>query len=312
MSVVDQITRLSNAKAAIKTSIENKGVTVSNDVKLDAYPALIDSIEAGGGSGETHVNPEFYDLRTQNGTDFDHLFANIHFGFGSFDESFIQFIENLDTSKVTNMDYTFSNTGWSFAPRKYLDLSKWKTDNITTASYAFYSSSYIQSISLAGCNFSNLEEMDNMFYYCDSLITIDFSGCDTSKVTRVNSMFNYCKNLTTVTGELDLSGLTNGFYPASYDNPVSYCNKLETLYLKNIYKKCTMTNDSKWSINLSPTKIKDSCLLYIIDQLPNLYEKGITNNTNIVLTLPPTNTLTQEQVQVALDKGWQVANVNFS
>jgi hypothetical protein len=28
-----------------------------------------------------------------------------------------------------------------------------------------------------------------------------------------------------------------------------------------------------------------------------------------VLTLPPTNTLTAEQVQVAIDKGWQVANV---
>ena len=73
-----------------------------------------------------------------------------------------------------------------------------------------------------------------------------------------------------------------------------------------------MNNNGKWSINLGETKVKDSCLLYIIDQLPNLYEKGITNNTNIVLTLPPTNTLTQEQVQVALDKGWQVANVNFS
>lgn len=311
MSVSDQITRLQNAKAAIKTSIENKGVTVGDDVKLDAYPALIDSIEAGGGSGETYENPEFYDIRTQNGTDFDHLFANIHFGFGSFDESFIQFIENLDTSKVTNMDYTFSNTGWSFAPRKYLDLSKWKTDNIKSTSYAFYSSSYIQSISLAGCNFSNLEEMDNMFYYCDSLITIDFSGCDTSKVTRVESMFNYCINLTTVTGELDLSNLNKGFYPASYNNPVSYCNKLETLYLKNIYKKCTMTNDSKWSINLSPTKIKDECLLYIINELPDLYAKGLTATDKITFTLPLTNTLTAEQVQPAIDKGWQVANVNY-
>lgn len=52
MAISDEITRLQQAKAALKTSIEGKGVTVSSDATLDDYPALVDSIEAGGGSGD--------------------------------------------------------------------------------------------------------------------------------------------------------------------------------------------------------------------------------------------------------------------
>ena len=51
MAISDEITRLQNAKAALKTSIEGKGVTVSSDATLDDYPALVDSIEAGGSGG---------------------------------------------------------------------------------------------------------------------------------------------------------------------------------------------------------------------------------------------------------------------
>lgn len=46
MSVASEIARLQNAKASIKTAIENKGVTVG-DIKLDAYSAKIDEISTG-------------------------------------------------------------------------------------------------------------------------------------------------------------------------------------------------------------------------------------------------------------------------
>ena len=49
MSIATEITRLQNAKASIKTSIENKGVTVPSSTKLDGYSTLIDSIQTGGG-----------------------------------------------------------------------------------------------------------------------------------------------------------------------------------------------------------------------------------------------------------------------
>lgn len=49
MSIASEITRLQNAKASIKTSIEGKGVTVPSSTTLDGYAALITSIPTGGG-----------------------------------------------------------------------------------------------------------------------------------------------------------------------------------------------------------------------------------------------------------------------
>lgn len=51
MSISTDLTRLQSAKAAMKTAMQNKGVTVPDGAKLDAFAALIDSIPAGGGSG---------------------------------------------------------------------------------------------------------------------------------------------------------------------------------------------------------------------------------------------------------------------
>lgn len=49
MSVSSEIARLTSAKAAIKTAIEGKGVTVPSSTKLDGYADLIDDIQTGGG-----------------------------------------------------------------------------------------------------------------------------------------------------------------------------------------------------------------------------------------------------------------------
>lgn len=51
MSIQTELTRITNAKSAIKTAIEGKGVTVPDGTLLDGMAALIESIEAGGGSG---------------------------------------------------------------------------------------------------------------------------------------------------------------------------------------------------------------------------------------------------------------------
>ena len=48
MSIQTELTRLTNAKAAIQTAIEGKGVTVPDGTMLDGMAALIESIEAGG------------------------------------------------------------------------------------------------------------------------------------------------------------------------------------------------------------------------------------------------------------------------
>lgn len=51
MSIQTELTRITNAKSAIKAAIEGKGVTVPTGTLLDGMAALIKSIEAGGGAG---------------------------------------------------------------------------------------------------------------------------------------------------------------------------------------------------------------------------------------------------------------------
>lgn len=48
MSIASDVTRIENAKAAIKAAIEGKGVTVPDATLLDGMAALIESIETGG------------------------------------------------------------------------------------------------------------------------------------------------------------------------------------------------------------------------------------------------------------------------
>ena len=60
MSIQTELTRLTNAKAAIKAAIEGKGVTVPDATLPDGMAALIESIEAGGGtiSGRKFISGE--------------------------------------------------------------------------------------------------------------------------------------------------------------------------------------------------------------------------------------------------------------
>ena len=376
MSISDQIRRLINAKAAIKSSIENKGVAVSDDATLDKYPALIDSISTS--DGPVYQNPDFYELRTASGTDYSYLFYN--------DKTIVSSdLSNWDTSKVINMAYAF----YQCDKLTSLDLSGWDTSNVTSMTYMFYRCPLLTSLDLSGFDTSSVTTMSFMFsdcavltdldvshfdtknvtslyqtfYGCNKLTSLDLSGWDTSNVTTiyrlfascwcleslnvsgwntskvtnmqfafslvreitsldltswdtsnvtaVNSLFNGSYNLVNINGQLDFSNLSGGCTPTTTTGIVGDCDSLETLYLKNIYKNCAMTNAAKWSIDLGDTKVKDECLLYIINELPNLYDKGITNNTQIIFTLPPTNTLTAEQVQPAIDKGWIVVNTNY-
>lgn len=358
MSISDQITRLTNAKAAIKQSIVNKGVRVSDSALLDEYPALIDKIEGGGeGGGSGYENPDFYELLTNGGTDYNYLFYQRTINDTSF-------IEPLDTSKATGMKNTFyyfkssSNldlSGWDVSKVKdmysmfyncnvpELNITNWNSNQVTNMSnmfqsftgnitglntldtsnvtnmYSMFQDCKATTLDLSNWDVSNVTNMDGIFNQA-YLEVLDISGWDTSNVKNFGSIYWFVtggydaktKKLTNIIGTLDLSSCTSGmYYSTSY-----YCFKnlpnLESVYLKNIYKNVTtMKNEVKWSINLGDTIVKDECLLYIINELPNLYDKGLTATDKIKLTLPKTNTLTAEQVQVAIDKGWQVANTTY-
>ena len=49
MAISDELSRIISAKAAIKTALENKGLTIGDSSTLDEFPALIDDMPTGGG-----------------------------------------------------------------------------------------------------------------------------------------------------------------------------------------------------------------------------------------------------------------------
>ena len=341
MTIANEITRINNAKAAIKEAIINKGVTVSDTAKLDEYPALINSITVGsGGEGSGSCNsyfPEFFELRTNNYTDLQYIFAYITIL--EEDIATKSLIENFDTSKVTNFKYAFNAFGNAYTSKeklKELDLTKWnvskgtdfqhmfslcKVPNInisgldfskagTSGLYYFSNAGDMETVNMSNCNTSIISNFSYFMYSNSNLTSINMTGCDTSKATNMNSMFSGDKKLVSIIGELDTSSLSNGLYPSSSANPFYNCTSLETVYIKNIYKDIAVTNVAKFSINLGTTKVKDECLIYIINELPDLInDKGLTATDKIIFTLPTTNTLTAEQVQPAIDKGWTCANI---
>ena len=66
MSLSSEITRLQNAKSALKTSIEAKGVTVSDSTLISGYAALVDEIQTGGGGNEDLINLIERDFKSFN------------------------------------------------------------------------------------------------------------------------------------------------------------------------------------------------------------------------------------------------------
>ena len=101
MSIQTDLTRIKNAKAAIKAAIEGKGVTVPDATLLDGMAALIESIEAGGGAKIT----------TGTLVPLDKTIEIVH-GLGVIPDYFIFYIEETraETSSTNVTSYSKQET----------------------------------------------------------------------------------------------------------------------------------------------------------------------------------------------------------
>lgn len=101
MSIQTELTRITNAKAAIKAAIEGKGVTVPDGTLLDGMASLIDSIEAGGGGAK--VAQGSFTLTS------DSKSYTIHHGLGDVPDFF-----------VLLRDYSYEKTTGTFLSSVYI------------------------------------------------------------------------------------------------------------------------------------------------------------------------------------------------
>ncbi len=164
----------------------------------------------------------------------------------------INYNDNFNTSKVTNMSYMYlpiysDNGNWSSAVTltssiknvKPSFLVKTKESEIETMSSGGSStrfSSILENLNLSSFNTTNVTNMSNMFYSCSSLTSLDLSNFNTSKVTNMNNLFAGCSSLITLNlSSFNTSNVTN------MNNLFAGCSSLITLNLSS-FNTSNVTN----------------------------------------------------------------------
>lgn len=362
MAITDKLNELVIQRDNLANNLNAKGVNASTDETLSTLvPKVLDIKADSGGGGNTPLFTGSYDiegLKQIGWTDEEIEYYNTYgvrwnesenyalkltetelkgdnsrttrfipknSTLRNFEDySYLFAIPQLDTSKVTNMNYMFSGCYYLLAIPP-LDTSK-----VTTMLRAFYRCESL--LTIPQLDTSSVTHMGSMFYNCTGLTTIP--QLDTSKVTNMNSMFYGCNKLLAIP-QLNTSKVTN--MSDMFDGcskllaipqlDMSSVNTLNVLLFyncgflmhlggfKNLGKAYTQTtaNYSQYTLNLSVCpKLTHDSLMNVIN---NLYDLNLTydvaNGGTLYqqkLEIGSTHLakLTDEEIQIAIDKGWNV------
>ena len=154
----------------------------------------------------------------------------------------INFGDNFNTEKVTNMGRMFTNTPVLVG----LNLSKFNTKNVTNIAHMFESAKSIQSLDLSSFDTSNVTDMNAMFSSMYNIGSLDISNFNTQKVTDMNNMFSMMIALTTLDiSNFDTRNVIN--FQSMFAIDESYGGiggKLERIYIKNDFDLSSATETS--------------------------------------------------------------------
>ena len=163
--------------------------------------------------------------------DCSYLFA------GLYNITSINFNDNFNTSKVTNMSYMFGSGYYRSIINNViqnLDLSSFNTLNVTNMSCMFLGYQGLLKLNIDNFNTSKVTDMRGMFSYNSSLTNLDLSSFNTSNVivfgneTITYGMFYSCSSLTS----LDLCSFTTSNVTTMY-GMFSDCSSLTSLDLSS-------------------------------------------------------------------------------
>lgn len=283
MAIADKMDYLLETKNEIKNAIEGKGVSIEDTDSFRSYASKINQIE-GGSSGASEE--DFWNARTNGGTDGKGLFSYISAGVCN-NTKFMDFFENIDTSKMKDFTYMFYNSNIT-----ELDFSNWDMSSASDISYMFYYSKFTK-IDISNCNLNKIRSLSYLCYNSSGLTEINLSNCDTSDVTDIASTFGSCSKLIKILGILDLTKVKN--LNSAFGSSASSSTKLlEEVRIKNL--NCT-------GLNLQYcTSLSYDSLIYLINNL-------VETTTAKTVSLGVTNLakLTDEEKAIATEKGWTLA-----
>ena len=340
-TIAENLSKLQTIKSDIKTSIQNKGVEVTDD--FSTYSAAIDSIETGGGSGGDTPN-----------------YSNL---VNTVDEAGLRALgwdnESIGYFKDNNLHYEWQNDEYKVSEENkalygvvdVLNVSSFKDnpDFVYCPKFEigqksdmrslFYDFVYLKSIpyfdmprvsdmyqtfmnckmltTIPKLNTSKVTSMKYMFSNCSSLTTIP--ELNTSNVTNMNGMFQGCSSLQTVP-HFDTSNVTD------MGTMFNGCSKLTSLPCFNAANATNLNNVFGFSNITTLTDLggfkdlKISITSNFLDRVPNLTIESLMNVINNLYDLTGNgvssktlkfgqtnlNKLTPEQIAVATDKGWTI------
>ena len=148
-------------------------------------------------------------------------------------------LEYLNTAKVTDMSYMFSNC----SSLTSLDVTHFNTANVTNMSSMFSSCSSLTSLDVTHFNTAKVTDMSYMFCRCLSLTSLDVTYFNTANVTNMGYMFSMCSSLTSLyLTNFNTEKVTN------MSDMFSYCRALTTIYASSKFVT-TQVSDSRGMFN---------------------------------------------------------------
>ena len=150
-------------------------------------------------------------------------------------------LEYLNTEKVTDMNYMFSNC----SSLTSLDVTHFNTAKVTDMSNMFWGCSSLTSLDVTHFNTANVTNMSLMFYSCSSLTSLYLTNFNTAKVTNMRSMFSSCSSLTSLDvthfNTAEVTNMSNMFSSCSSltSLDVTYFNTANVTNMRSMFSKCS-------------------------------------------------------------------------
>lgn len=140
-------------------------------------------------------------------------------------------LTNFDMSKfrtetITSMNGMFKNC----ATLTNINISDFNVEKVSDFSGMFYGCTGVTSLNLSNFETTSATLMKEMFYACSNLTSLNVSNFETTRVTSFESMFENCSSLTS----LDLSAF-NSVNATTFKNMFKSCSSLSTLDISNLF-----------------------------------------------------------------------------
>ena len=147
-------------------------------------------------------------------------------------------LSTFNTSNVTDMSYMFgcTNNDFTMYITTIRGLDKWNTGNVRYMNHMFIGLENLTEVDVSKFNTENVEDMTCMFHSCVNLTTIDISNFNMAKVTSANYMFYNCYRLTSI------------YYPDTAKimgrRTFGNCSGLSTIYIPSSVETITTSEKS--------------------------------------------------------------------